>query len=189
MSKKATVVRDELNLKGGGLYCFLPFERIDKNKKAVFKIGLATNSFNTRIEQYHTYFPNGVYMVAFLENPPVPKRLRSRPNETPKKQHYLAIEKFIFDNVVDNGGKRLYSTTRTKNKNANNEGETEWVYTNEKIIHNAFNDAKDKYGGNLKLFYLEGLDPDTNKFTSINEIAKANENTRPNCTGKIIFFT
>lgn len=31
MSKKVTVVRDELDLKGGGLYCFLPFERIDKH--------------------------------------------------------------------------------------------------------------------------------------------------------------
>jgi len=47
MSKKVTVVRDELDLKGGGLYCFLPFERIDKHKKAVFKIGLATNKLTS----------------------------------------------------------------------------------------------------------------------------------------------
>lgn len=188
MSKKITVVRDELELKGGGLYCFMPFERIDKKKKAVFKIGLATN-FNSRLEQYHTYFPNGVYMVAFLENPPLPKVLRSKPKETPTKQHYLAIEKFIFNNVVENGGKRLYSTTRVKNPNADKEGETEWVYTNEVIIHNAFLEAKKKYGGNLKLFYLEGIDPNTNKLTSINELAKQLEDKTPNYTGKIIYYT
>ncbi len=41
------------------------------------------------------------------------------------------------------------------------EGETEWIYTNEDIIHNVFLDAKAKFGGTTKLFYLEGLDPDT----------------------------
>jgi len=188
MSKKVTVIKDELDLKGGGLYCFLPFERIDKSKKAVFKIGLAIN-FNQRVEQYHTYFPYGVYMVAFLENPSIPRVLRSKPKETPTKQHYLAIEKFIFNKVVENGGKRLHSTTRVKNPNNKKEGETEWVYTNVDIIHLAFIEAEKKYGGNLKLFHLEGIDPTTNKFTSINQIAKENEDTKPNYSGKIIYHT
>ena len=100
--KKITVLRDELKIKGSGLYCYMPFERLDKNKKAVFKIGLATNSFNQRLEQYHTYFPLGVYMCAFLENPPIPKKLSSKEKETPTKQHYLAIEKFIYLHAFEN---------------------------------------------------------------------------------------
>lgn len=187
MAKKKTILRDELKITGSGLYCYMPFERLDKNKKAVFKIGLATNSLNQRLEQYHTYFPLGVYMVAFLENPPIPKKLRSKEKETPTKQHYLAIEKFILNYIDEHGGKRIFSTTRIKNKNHLGEGETEWEYTNEKIIHEAFSEAHKKFGGNLKLFYLEGLDPETNKLTSINDIARANESEKPNYAGKIIF--
>ena len=48
---KHTVLRDELKVKGGGIYCFLPYERLDKHKKAVFKIGLAID-FNQRTENY-----------------------------------------------------------------------------------------------------------------------------------------
>ena len=65
MSKKYTVIRDELKIKGGGLYCFLPYANLDKFHKSIFKVGLADN-FNKRNEQYSTYFPLGVYFVAFL---------------------------------------------------------------------------------------------------------------------------
>lgn len=188
MSKKVTVVEDELQIKGSGLYCFLPYEKLDKNKKAVFKIGLATNSFKQRIEQYHTYFPTAVYMIAFLINPPIPRALRSNPTGTPTKQHYLAIEKFIFNQVIKEGAKRIYSTTRVKNKNDKDEGETEWVYANEDMIHTAFTQAKYKFGGELKLFYLEGLDPTTNQFTSINKLADEKEGNKSNYVGKIIYL-
>lgn len=186
--KKHSVIRDELKLKGGGLYCFLPYNRIDKNKKAVFKIGLAIN-FNNRTEQYHTYFPNGVYMIAFLENPPVPRNTRANQNEKPKRVHYQIIEKFLFNYVQAHGGKRIYSTTRTRNPNEKKEGETEWIYTDETTIHEAFIEAKNKYGGRLELFYLEGLDPKTNQLTSINQIANQEEKSKePHYTGKIIYF-
>jgi hypothetical protein len=69
---KYTVIRDELKLTGGGLYCFMPFAKLDRHKKAVFKIGLALDLSN-RTENYHTYFPNGVYMVAFLNQIPARK--------------------------------------------------------------------------------------------------------------------
>ena len=185
--RKHSVIKDELKLKGGGMYCFLPFNRIDKHKKAVFKIGLAIN-FSSRTEQYHTYFSNGVYMIAFLENPPIPRHTRNSTGKT-KKEHYLVIEKFIFNYVVEHEGKRIHSTTRTRNPNEKKEGQTEWVYTDEETIHEAFSEAKNKYGGNLKLFYLEGIDPDTNKFTSINQKASEEEHSKePHYTGKIIYF-
>ena len=108
MSKKYTVVFDELNLRGGGLYCFLPYENLDKHSKAIFKIGVAMN-FRSRIEQYHTYFPNGVYMVAFLEEPPVPIKTRSKKNIT-KKELFIKIENFIMNYLAVNGAKRVYAT-------------------------------------------------------------------------------
>lgn len=187
MSKKHTVVRDELNLKGGGLYCYLPFGNLDKHHKSIFKVGLAMN-FKSRTEQYHTYFPLGVYMVAFLEEPRVPIKTRSK-NETTKKEQYIKIENFIMDYLTKNGASRVYSTTRTKHSNEKNEGQTEWFYTNEDLIHEAFTEAKKKFGGELKLFYLEGLDPKTGNFTSINEAHKKEENKKPNYVGKIVFHT
>jgi hypothetical protein len=188
--KKVTVIEDELNIKGGGLYAYFPFESLDKKGKGVFKIGMAIN-FKSRTEQYHTYFPLGVYMIAFLENPPLQRSTRHRKvEETTKKSYYLKIEKFVFDYIDKNGGKRIFSTTRVKNPELEtNKGETEFSYTNEQTIHEAFTEAKEKYGGNLKLFYLEGLDAETNKFTSINQIAKEREKDTPNYQGKIIFHT
>ena len=197
--KKITVVRDELKLTGGGLYCYMPFERIDKNKKAVFKIGMAID-FSKRTEGYHTYFPLGVYLVAFLQNPPVPRGLLRSYTKEQKEQldkgknslkriHYQKIEEFVLDYVDTHGGKRVHSTTRVKNPNEANEGETEWTYTDEIIVHEAFNEAHKVYGGTLHSFYLEGLDPTTNKLTSINQIATEHEKDKPNYIGKIIFHT
>jgi hypothetical protein len=195
--KKVTVIRDELQLKGGGLYCYMPFERLDKDKKAVFKIGMAID-FNKRTEGYHTYFPEGVYMVAFLQNPPVPRDLlRSYTKEkkakldkgkgSMKKIHYLNIEKFVLNYVDTHGGKRIHSTTRMKNLNEENKGETEWTYTSDDVVHEAFDEAHKKYGGTLHSYYLEGVDSDTNQFTSINQIATEKERSKKSYVGKIIF--
>ena len=171
MSKKHSVLRDDLNLKGGGIYCFLPFENLDKHKKAVFKIGLAIN-FNHRTENYHTYFPLGVYMVAFLENPPIPATTRGQKEETLKK-FYHQIERFIFRHVVSKGGVQIHSTARS-----NLSGQTEWFYTDEKTIHEAFEEANKMYGGKTHLFHLQG----------INQTWKANEKHKPNYLGKIVYF-
>jgi hypothetical protein len=183
--RKETVVKDDLNIKGGGVYCFMPFSSLDKNNKAVFKIGMSMN-FSSRTEAYHTYFPLGVYMVAFLENP---KMIQTRSKSTiTRKQLFLKAEKWIMNYIEDNGGKRIKSTTRVQNANVDNEGDTEWFYTNEDLIHEAFTEAEKKFNGEKHLFYLEGLDPITNRFTSINDIAKKDENKKPNYTGKIIYL-
>ena len=185
MSKKYTIVNDELKIKGGGLYCYLPFGNLDKHKKAIFKVGMALN-FNSRTEQYHTYFPLGVYMIAFLEDPRIPIKTRSQKQIT-KKEQYLKVEKFVMEYLTEHKATRVYSTTRTQNQNEKKEGATEWFYTNEDLIHEAFTQAKQKFGGNLKLFFLEGLDAETGKFTSINEQFKKDENNLPHYTGKIIY--
>jgi hypothetical protein len=174
--EKKTVVRDELNVKGGGLYAFLPFEKLDKNKKALFKIGIATKSINHRTEQYHTYFPNGVYIVAFFENPRIPMALRGK-KEVTKKTHYINIENFVMNYVEENGGRVVHSTTRVKNPNDRNEGRTEWVYTDENIIHDAFTAAERKYGGILQTFHLKG----------INKTAEALEKANPTYVGEVIY--
>ena len=147
----------------------MPFENVDAKNKAVFKIGLAIN-FEKRTENYHTYFSLGVYMLEFLESPPVLIATRSTKAVT-KKSHYITIETFILNYIDTHVGKRVYSSTRIKNSNLEKLGETEWTYTNKDIIHEAFNQAHKKYGGILHAFHLEGIDPNTNKLTTVNDIA------------------
>ena len=69
--KKWSVLRDDMGIKEGGIYCITPFDRLDEYNKTVFKVGMADN-FVKRIENdYSTYFPNGLYINAILESPPV----------------------------------------------------------------------------------------------------------------------
>jgi hypothetical protein len=175
---KYTVIRDDLKLRGGGLYCFMPFEKLDANGRAVFKIGLALD-LSHRTENYHTYFPLGVYMVAFLNEIPTRKYLRSMKKDMSTKELYLEIEKFIFNTVIKNGGKRLHSTTRVKNQNNKMEGQTEWVYCSVDDIHNAFSEAQVKFGGDVNTFDLK----------SINATAQQSMNSRKKkYLGEIIYF-
>lgn len=182
--KKETVLDDILRITGKGLYAIMPFEKLDRKKKAVFKIG-QTTSFRNRFDQYHTYFPKGVYYVAFLQNPPIPKPTRRNPDETPTVSQLLKIEKFILNRIEDLGGEPIYSTTRVQNQNQDKEGKTEWIYTNEQSVHIAFQDAHKKFGGQLHLFYLEGFDPLTQEFSSIND--NKNETQKPNYIGQIVY--
>ena len=182
--KKATVVRDELKINGSGLYCILPFANLDKDEKAVFKVGLAIN-LNHRIESYHTSYPLGVYICAILSNPPLPPQTRGR--SITRKVLLTIIESFLFTYIENHGGKRIYSTTRIKKMNENKEGITEFFYTDEFLIHEAFSAGKAKFGGDLHLYLLEGFDEETGKMTSINNTANEDEKIKPNYTGKIIF--
>ena len=173
--KKFSVINDELKIHGGGLYCFMPFGNFDKHKKAVFKIGLAIN-YKNRIESYHTYFPQGVYMVAFLSNPPVPRHTRTRKEKT-KKSHYQIIEKYLLDHITEHGGKRIYSTTRVRNPNSEKEGITEWIYTDEVTIHEAFLEANKIFGGTCDIYHLQ----------DINRVLKIAEKRKNKYVGKIIY--
>jgi hypothetical protein len=115
-------------------------------------------------------------MVAFLENPIIPKATRSNPKKDLLLKTYLEIEKFIFNDIIKHGGKRIHSTTRVKFPNEKNEGETEWIYCNQDLIHSAFEKAKQKYGGIKHIFHLD----------DINQIANKNE-SKPNYIAEIVF--
>jgi len=143
----------------GGLYSILPFERLDKDKKAVFKVGLA-DSFDKRFEGYHTDFPLGFYYKNLLASPK--KGIREFQTDTrglklsqdakrnlrtnDRKRYYRKIETAIFKDIEDHGGDRVKSTTRIRNADENG-GDTEWFYTDEKTLDDAFKNAYKIYGG------------------------------------------
>ena len=60
---KYTVANNELNLGGkNGLYCFLPYEKLDDKKKAIFKCGMTTQDFADRLENYHSFSHGCLYV-------------------------------------------------------------------------------------------------------------------------------
>ena len=154
--------REREQVEGGGIYCFYPFDnKPDEYCKGVFKIGMAI-SFQHRTGNYHTYLPQGVWTAALLVNP------TKKNNFDTERKYYQHIEKEIFSNVEKFGGRPIYMAIRKQNQ-----GKTEWIYTNINGIDKAFEIAHKKYGGQIKLFKLK-LPP------SINQV--------PFFTGQINFY-
>jgi hypothetical protein len=146
---KYTVIGDELNHthSDGSVYCFMVFDYLDARKKAVFKIGMTTTKLPKRVEQYHTYFPNGITLVAVIENPTKDLPLKTKAKN--RGMHYEKIEKYIMDDIVKNGGFRINATTRIRKG-----GDTEWVYTDLATIHKAFQKAQKIFGGEFTPYNL-----------------------------------
>lgn len=207
--KKITFIGEE-DLEGkGGVYAFLPFDDLDAKEKGIFKLGMTTN-FKRREEQFHSYFPEGVYFINFLAEPDIPewnaakiaqwveqyntgkpanKQKKQPSKEDMQSDFYKKVESYIFKYVETHKGTRIYSNTRVKNVNAEKQGATEWFYTTEDVIHDAFQSAHEHFkGGTLKTYYLEGLNPETGEMVaSIHDMAKARMQQVPNYTGKIIY--
>lgn len=200
--KKMTIVGDVLDLNGkGGIYAYYPYETLDERNKGIFKVGMSTN-LKERFEQIHSYHPNGVYLVAFYSNPTIPEWSKSeldkwkKEHKTPapsKKtmmtKYYLRMERFVFRYLEANKAKRIYATTRVNNPNDEKMGATEYFYTNEDLIHEAFKEAEKAFkGGNLEQFFLQGVDSNTGELVeNINSLAKEREETIPSFTGKVIY--
>jgi hypothetical protein len=146
----------------GGLYAILPYEKLDREKKALFKVGLA-DDFDKRFESYHTYYPLGFYYKNLLANPtkhredftikakakdgkrPTPEE-REKARIGSKVKYYKHIESEIFNDLEEHGADRLKATTRIRNADDRG-GDTEWFYTNEKTLDDAFKHAFKVYGG------------------------------------------
>ena len=165
--KKQYVIDDIPNIpkNSGGLYAIMPYEKKDSRGKAVFKVGQAYN-FKKRFEQYHTYYPLGFYYKNLLAEPNLEKENFYYKDENKKrkfseKQYYNEIEKNIQNDIIDNGGERIFSTTRVKNaiqdNKGNIKGETEWFYASPAQINKAFNDNFKIYGGKQYSNSLRGI--------------------------------
>lgn len=149
MSRKQTIV-DDLRLNHPGVYCVFPYERKDKHSNAVFKIGITTTSFRSRVEQYHSMFPQGIYIVGFLGEPPLP-------HGQTKKSYYLYIETEVLAELERRGATIVHSSTRVAHPNEEGLGRTEFVYTSEAVIKAVFRYAETRFGGDIHLYSLAGL--------------------------------
>ena len=167
---KYTIANDELQLKGkSGVYCFLPYERLDKSKKAVFKCGMTTQDFAARIENYHSFYPLGVYMCYFLT---VPKLKRGQDKETVIRE----MEKCLFRCIDEEGGKRLKFPSRPTIQWDYN---SEWFYTNFSVLDDAFEKVSDLYPGS-KLYKYDGSEIEKNY--------KKNMKSKHKYVAEIVYF-
>ena len=156
----------------GGLYSIMPYEKLDKHGKAVFKVGYAM-SFKNRFEQYHTSYPLGFYMKNLLAEPTEerenfyykdPKNRNKRALH--KKTYYGEIERNIFQDLKDEGAEQLFSTTRVKNGKMRDGvyvGQTEWFYASPKQVDNAFDFAYKIYGGKPYSAHLNNINREADK--------------------------
>lgn len=147
-------VIDDLGIAGGGMYCFLPFDRLDEDGKALFKIGYAVD-FKDRLEHYHSYFPLGVFIISFLEKPTLKRTAIVRSGKKGRMtndEYYHKVETFLKKAIKERGGEFLYSTTRIKY-----DGRTEWVYTDAETIYEAFTDTEQEFGGTTHFYNLDNI--------------------------------
>lgn len=169
---KHSVVQDELRIRGAGVYCIMPYEKKDEKGNCLFKIGMTAKSFKDRIEQYNSYYPLGVYLVAFLCNPNVRNN-----NAKTKKELYTIIERRVMDKIKERDGIQLHSTARVKNLNVEEKGETEFFYTSQSVIKNVFDEIQEEYGGDVSYFNLN----------NINRKAEASKRKKPNYVAEIVY--
>jgi hypothetical protein len=174
--KKYNVCHNELFLKGrNGLYCLLPFEKLDTKKKAT------SQDLASRIENYHTFFPLGLYVVFFLAYPRL-KRGQDRGEDFGKNQKinrngnavslelHRGMEKSLITNLKETNAKMLLFPSRPSQK-------SEWFYTNFNDLQTAFRQVQVEYGGVLHEFSLD----------EINENYKTIMKTKKKYVGEIVF--
>lgn len=154
--RKHSVLLDEMGFtkSDSGLYCILPFANLDgkgDDRRACFKFGMTSTSLDHRLDQYHTAYPTGVYIMATLIDLPVPPGTRARPRQT-KKQHYLKVEDFLFKELIRLGAHRIMSTARVRQLSGTEGGVSEFFDATIGMIREAFQSVQQKYGGELQIF-------------------------------------
>jgi hypothetical protein len=161
--RKYNICHDELKIKGNGLYSFFPFEHLDESHKGVFKCGRTSQDLSSRIENYHSYFPLGVYIVFFLQYPRIQRGLD-------KEALHREMEKELFENLKGEGGKMLDFPSRPSKK-------SEWFYCSFNQLRKAFLKTQDEYGGVLSEYSL----------SSLNSIYKKNMKNKDKFVGEIVY--
>ena len=118
---------------GGGIYCFLTYDNIEDDGTGVFKVGKTKQTFQQRLQQYHTYFIHGVIPVALLYI--YDKKYKAYP----LKDDVILndIEDYILKDLDRQDGHIIVEGRRTYKK-----GQSEFVYCNIRSIMKAFDKAE-----------------------------------------------
>ena len=172
MVLKKSIVRDKLNFKStlGGLYAIYPFDNINTNGFGLFKVGMAKESINSRLDHFFNYFPDQFRVISLMEFLRYPdfteeeKDLYTATTKTDKLsyvRYLLAKEKELQDYLIKRGSTRIYSDGRVRNPQftvdedgkkdkVSDRGATEWFYTKEEWIKQWFEDEDKRLNKDLR---------------------------------------
>lgn len=149
----------------GGVFCYMPYNSLDKKNKSTFKIESGTN-MTEKIKKLKLFFPNGFFVISLLKSPKIGKKEIKN-----LEIYYKLVMDKIIEIIIDNGG-----ISDPTNDNG-------WVYSTIDVVHNAFKSAEDLYGGERLEFGLTGKVNDTMNLIDIKNTEK------PIYVGKVIFHT
>lgn len=128
----------------GGLYCMTPYERMDERGCTVFKYGISLD-LRKRVDSYHTYFPHGLYMLAFIKAPPLDKHVqeaidkiknadaRKKEQRKEEKRLYMEIESTIKDLLTAREQKEAAAAAVVANKKANMKPLVHRIYSTTRV--------------------------------------------------------
>jgi hypothetical protein len=153
------------NSGSGGVFCYMPYNSLDKQNKSTFKIESGVNILE-QIKKLKIFFPKGFFVIAMLKSPKIGIKEIGN-NET----YYKLVMDKVIEIAIDNGG-----ISDPTNDNG-------WVNTTIDIVHNAFRKAEEMYGGECLEYGLTGKVNDTMNLIDVKNTEK------PVYVGKVIFHT
>ena len=109
---------------------------MEQDNKGVFKIGNTTQTFQQRLQQYHTYFVNGVYVLFFITISP-----KNDVYYPENYKHLLnVIEDYVIKLIKSKGGVIILDKRRTWKQ-----GQSEWVYSDLETIQKCFKETVEEF--------------------------------------------
>ena len=153
-------------IEGGGVFCYMPYDALDKTSKSIFKIE-GSNNIEKSIKELKKYYPTGFYVTAILTD-----LIKNKKKEQTRIGHYQLIIKRMIKNLVLN---RMAQVQK--------EYEDGWVYCSEKSIHDEFNEKSIRYKCNIHIYNLSGINKDTMKKIDEKQVVV------PTFSGKLVFHT
>ena len=109
---------------------------MENDNKGVFKIGNTTQTFQQRLQQYHTYFVNGLYVLFFISVNA--KEDYSLPDDF---KHLLNVmEDYVIKLVKAKDGVIIVDKRRTWKQ-----GQSEWVYSDLETIQKCFKETVEEF--------------------------------------------
>lgn len=149
----------------GGIYCYMPYDALDKKNKSTFKIDSSMNIKKSYMD-LKTFYPDGFFIIASLQTP---TKLISKFKK--KIDYYHSIKEEMLEYIQRHDG--IIDPQHEKG----------WIYCLEKTIHNAFNMSQMLHEGDLKEFALSGRRADNF------ELIKIENETNPKFVGNVVFHT
>jgi len=190
---KLTHVKYKPNVKGG-VYCFYPYETLDKSNNGVFKIEYFVNDLEEHYKELKkSYYNNGFFMIAsltdldlFREGENFEERKTFKNSLSADLSDKYDLQKQFFSSISDEIIKDIEDSCKVDNNKLKGDIDKGWIYTNVLCIHTAFEKACIKYSGIYSNYELQGID--LGRSYKLYDLERDNKEN-PRFLGKVVYHT